>query len=1060
LSILSRFVCLSALALALLPAQSLRMTVGNGQIMFEQFQSQPFTVQALDASGKPVSGATVSFTLTLGPGRVQIPTAVTDANGLASTRVVSSSLQLLQSFESQTLHAASAQGSVDFRFTTISSLGQGGPAQPGTFLIAPASDTGELVITGASGSTLPGAIQIAFSAATGDEQGQPIPYIGVNIVPFDTFTTVPAMCDAPAGVTLSNAKGIASCDLTITAAPGTYEFQTGIGDLLTYRVFTLIVTAPLACTYSLSASSQTAAAGPANGSVNVLTAADCFWTATSNVPWITISSGAQQTGNGTVGFSVAANTTAAARTGTLSIAGQTFLVTQSASSTTPTGLSIATGGTLPPATLNTAYATTLAATGGTTPYAWTSAGTLPPGVAISSSGVIAGTPTASGVYGFTATVTDATNATSSQAFTLAVNSTGTQTFAILNVSFANGVVGQSYSQEVKTAGGCTSPFHPGASIASTGALPPGLGLQFSGNQTFIAGTPTTTGSYNFSLSATDACAVKITSAFTIVVGTSAPPPAQFNATPSSLAFTYVLGGVQPSNQSFTLDSGVTSAAYTASVTAGGSWLVIVSGASGSTPVPVTVGLTGFSALAPGVYTGAVTITAVNGGTPLQIPVTLTVSAGAMLTATPAALVFNLTTSGSKSSAQQTVAVASAGASVHFASASSTTTGTGWLSVTPPGGDTPASLTVTANASGLVAGSYTGSVAIVPSVGAVVSLPVTLSVTGAPTFAVSPGSLSFNVQSGLTPSPQAVSLTSGPPIGFTVLITPASAASWLSVNTFTALTPATLNVSVNPAALTPGTYNATVTISDPSNTSLPVTIPVSVDVAPRPVVSAVTNGASFAPGAVAPGELLVLFGSSLGPATLVSTGLPLGNSLSGTSVLFDGSPGIMLYTLAQQVAVIAPVGIAGRASTQVQVEYQGTISPALDVLVVDSSPGVFMTDKAGQGAIVNPDGSANSAAAPAASGSVILIFATGGGQTDPPTVDGIPSAGAAPLLLPVSVQIDGLPAAVQYKGAAPGLVGLDQFNVVVPPGVRTGVPVPVLLTVGTVTSPAVTMYVMP
>jgi uncharacterized protein (TIGR03437 family) len=112
----------------------------------------------------------------------------------------------------------------------------------------------------------------------------------------------------------------------------------------------------------------------------------------------------------------------------------------------------------------------------------------------------------------------------------------------------------------------------------------------------------------------------------------------------------------------------------------------------------------------------------------------------------------------------------------------------------------------------------------------------------------------------------------------------------------------------------------------------------------------------------------------------------------------------------------------------------------------------------QGAIVNQDGTPNSASMPAASGSVVQIFATGGGQTNPPIVDGIPSSGAAPLLLPVSVQVDGITAVVQYKGAAPGLAGVNQINVLLPPGLRTGVPVPVSMTVGTVMAPIVTLYV--
>jgi len=64
------------------------------------------------------------------------------------------------------------------------------------------------------------------------------------------------------------------------------------------------------------------------GSVAVnASAASCAWTAASNVPWVTVTAGASGSGNGTVNFTVADNP-GGDRTGTLTIAGQTFTVTQ------------------------------------------------------------------------------------------------------------------------------------------------------------------------------------------------------------------------------------------------------------------------------------------------------------------------------------------------------------------------------------------------------------------------------------------------------------------------------------------------------------------------------------------------------------------------------------------------------------------------------------------------------------------------------------------------------------------------------------------------------------
>jgi hypothetical protein len=102
------------------------------------------------------------------------------------------------------------------------------------------------------------------------------------------------------------------------------------------------------CSYSISPTSASVPASGGSGTVSVTTQAGCSWTATSKVWWITITSGASGLGNGTVAYSVAANT-GAARTGTLTIAGQTFTVSQQAFSCSysisPTSANVgATGG--------------------------------------------------------------------------------------------------------------------------------------------------------------------------------------------------------------------------------------------------------------------------------------------------------------------------------------------------------------------------------------------------------------------------------------------------------------------------------------------------------------------------------------------------------------------------------------------------------------------------------------------------------------------------------------------------------------------------------------------
>ncbi|MDX2030222.1 MAG: BACON domain-containing carbohydrate-binding protein [Blastocatellia bacterium] len=89
------------------------------------------------------------------------------------------------------------------------------------------------------------------------------------------------------------------------------------------------------CTYAILPAAQSFGAGSGNGSVSVTAANGCNWTATSNANWITINSGGTGNGNGTVTYTVAANAGTNSRTGTLSIASQTFSVTQAGAAIPP-----------------------------------------------------------------------------------------------------------------------------------------------------------------------------------------------------------------------------------------------------------------------------------------------------------------------------------------------------------------------------------------------------------------------------------------------------------------------------------------------------------------------------------------------------------------------------------------------------------------------------------------------------------------------------------------------------------------------------------------------------
>ena len=229
-------------------------------------------------------------------------------------------------------------------------------------------------------------------------------------------------------------------------------------------------------------------------------------------------------------------------------------------------------------------------------------------------------------------------------------------------------------------------------------------------------------------------------------------------------------------------------------------------------------------------------------------------------------------------------------------------------------------------------------------------------------------------------------------------------------------------------------------------------------APSITAAGVTNAASFIGGPVAPGEIVTLFGAGIGPAAL--TGLNLSTSgfvdsfAGDTLVLFDGAPAPLIYASAGQTSVIVPYSVAGKATTQLQVQFQGRISAALPIPVTAAAPALFSFNGSGKGggAILNQDSKVNTPSNPADKGTVVVLFGTGEGQTIPGGIDGKLAAGVYPKpVLPVSATIDGRAAEVLYYGAAPGLVaGVLQVNVKVPADAASG-DVPVVVKVGSASS---------
>lgn len=224
-----------------------------------------------------------------------------------------------------------------------------------------------------------------------------------------------------------------------------------------------------------------------------------------------------------------------------------------------------------------------------------------------------------------------------------------------------------------------------------------------------------------------------------------------------------------------------------------------------------------------------------------------------------------------------------------------------------------------------------------------------------------------------------------------------------------------------------------------------------------VISAagLVNAASYAGGAVAPGEIVVLFNATYGPPALqLPTGTPA-TKLGAVRLLFDGVAAPLLYSKLGQVGAVVPFSVAGKTSTSVQYEYQGVGSNVLPVAVQTSLPGVFTLDAsgAGAGAILNASTfGVISKDNPAKGADWLAIFATGLGATSPASADGqIYGSTLMPAVANVSVMIGNMNCRVLYAGSAPGLVaGAAQINVEVPVGVASG-DQPVVVTVDGVAS---------
>jgi uncharacterized protein (TIGR03437 family) len=598
---------------------------------------------------------------------------------------------------------------------------------------------------------------------------------------------------------------------------------------------------------------------------------------------------------------------------------------------------------------------------------------------------------------------------------------------------------------------------PGQSFAVAGGVPPWLqiGSQSSGGQTPIAVTATLaaqtlpTGTYlaQIILIPTAAGGIPVVVPVLLTVENATPIVANV----ASLSFSGA-AGTGPQNTTVEVTAAApTSFTASTSTASGGKWLS-VSPASGNasvanTPLTVTADATN---LAKGTYQGTVTLTTAV-GVETQIPVTFTVTApSGPVTISPSTLAFAYTLGGALPAAQ-TLQITG---TQSFTAGASTSGGGTWLAVTPTSGTGNTALSVSVNPADLSPGAYNGAITVTPTGGLAQTVAVTLtvSVAGSLTLTSSPPVFTYTVGDAV-PAAQTLSVVStGQAVTFTVA---ATSSGWLSVTPTSATTPANLSVSVNPANLGPGSYTGSVALSaDGGTLQLNVTVSLMV-VAPFPVIVGVVNAASYQTGGISPGEIVTVFGTSLGPVTGVTAAISHGyieTTLANVQLTFNGYPAPILYVGAGQINAIAPYELAGASDVSVEATFGSARSNEVTLPVVAAAPGVFSDNATGQGggAILDVNYNLVTASNPVSGGAVIQIFATGQGQTKPGGVDGLIEPLTLPLpapLLTPGVTIGGVTATIQYAGAAPGLVaGALQINAYVPDGLPSG-PAPLVVSFG-------------
>ena len=750
---------------------------------------------------------------------------------------------------------------------------------------------------------------------------------------------------------------------------------------------------------------------------------------------------------------------------------------------------------LPTATLSQAYVATLQASGGLQPYAFSVVGGSPPrGVLLAADGRLSGTPQLPGTYNFTVGVIDAVGTSLTAIFSITV---GSPPFQLSTATLPSGQVDRPYSATLIASNG-SSPIRFDLSAASS-PLPSGLSLSPSG---VLSGTPTVGGSYSFAVRATDSQNLIVQGQLNLIIDPAFLSFASVGLPNALVGQSYVQtlsagGGTPP--YKFTLTKGALPTGLSLNVLTGGMFgipnssglyrfSVTVSDRSlrlqeadftlQVSPAPISV-----STFAPprGLLNlpYSFTFAASGGAEPYawsvaggSLPNGLRLSPGGTISGVPLApgtysfiaRARDATNSAAEVGFALTVAPAAQlpPAQLHQA----------YSAQAPPPASGRAPFIYTLNGNAL--GDLPAGLRLSPD-GAVNGVPEH---PGEYTFGVvtlDASSFRSNLTLAIVVKPDRFSILTPNLPGATVgaayaqrLVADGGRAPYAwSVASGTLPAGLKLNPAsgeLSGAASSEGTYFFVLTAADSAGEAATGYFNISVAVASAPAINAIVSSASYVGNGIAPGEVLTVFGSSLGPATLAPFTLQdnfLPGILVGSRVLFDGVAAPVLYTQESQLSVIAPFSLASKPSVRVAVEYQGLQSAPFLLPILAAKPAIFTFTGSGQGpgAILNQDNSVNTLSNPAANDSVVILYLTGTGSMTPEGEAGRMATAPSVLNLQTQATVNGQSATVLYAGNAPGLLqGIVQVNLKLPAGLAQG-PNAVTFQVGEfMTTATVTVFV--